>query len=921
MLTQSAPVIPTVHEPEPAPVVKAPELPPKPVVAAAPVAEPQEAVTTPKAVPAAAATGPTGEVAPGAAARKKVGKLNNQWAAKEAEAAEVSHSPQRPSGPKKIVVKAKRGPSFTQLPTEGSSSADAASSSLRQPPIPPPEAAVSPRRNSMHVTASEPATAVAAAEKARPVAQTMRMAEAPKVVSQETLEELTKMNDRRTNIVREMFETEKTYVRNLKEICDAYLTPMKDTKWRESIPKLFSNVQPIVTINEELLGGLAELIGSWDTTKSLVGPIFQKMAPFMRLYNTYGNSYNEAIGLLSKLKEKDDFVQFLTNCRGNQPLDLEALLIQPVQRIPRYRMLLEDLLKNTPSAHPDRDNMESSLKHIRDVATNVNESIRMTEQSKKIAEQTGLQKYIAPHRKLLQEGFFSAKVSVIGGEAVKGAIEVALYLFNDLLVMFFAKAVKLKDARRHDFVELAWPSALMWVSLDGKTAFKIVGPSFAIQFSSKEKDATTGMSQVAGFHQRVVEVCSAELPEGANAVAKPTNPTPGTHFGSFEFPEGMMYVGEWKNGLPHGKGTQTFAGGLRVEGTFEEGLKHGECRIVFPTGEVYSGSCMKDDQHGPGQIVWPNGDCYNGYWLGGRRDGEGTFTCAHYKYTGSWSDGFMEGEGKLIFNGGGAYEGKFKEGKFHGEGRLVRCTGTRTKGTWVAGVQEGEGEELYPESMPFKSYQGTFRNDKREGSGTMFYRDGSQYKGDWKAGVRHGRGVLTCPSRPIMRYEGMWVDDKFEGKGEIFFCTKDRYVGSFSGGCMHGTGTYLYANGMQIFGEWRNGTRQRKLVLAGEKNDQKWEMELVASKERVELGEAKINGKLMPYFVPPARPDLDQCLLELEVVPDQENNLLTGTTNPRGSSASLPPAVTGPIPDVVDSPTLARAGDRSRTGSLYRPKK
>ncbi len=39
--------------------------------------------------------------------------------------------------------------------------------------------------------------------------------------------------------------------------------------------------------------------------------------------------------------------------------------------------------------HPDRDNMEVSLKHIRDVATNVNESIRATEQSKKMAEQTG----------------------------------------------------------------------------------------------------------------------------------------------------------------------------------------------------------------------------------------------------------------------------------------------------------------------------------------------------------------------------------------------------------------------------------------------------------------------------------------------------------------------------------------------------
>lgn len=99
----------------------------------------------------------------------------------------------------------------------------------------------------------------------------------------------------------------------------------KESKWKDHVPKLFSNIHLIVAINEELLGGLAELIGSWDTSKSLVGPIFQKMAPFMRLYNTYGNSYNEAIALLQKLREKDDFTQFLNQCRGSQPLDLEVL--------------------------------------------------------------------------------------------------------------------------------------------------------------------------------------------------------------------------------------------------------------------------------------------------------------------------------------------------------------------------------------------------------------------------------------------------------------------------------------------------------------------------------------------------------------------------------------------------------------------
>jgi len=49
-------------------------------------------------------------------------------------------------------------------------------------------------------------------------------------------------------------------------------------------------------------------------------------------------------------------------CLAEQQLDsdprvqssrLESIIIMPIQRIPRYKLLLEDLLKRTPDAHPD----------------------------------------------------------------------------------------------------------------------------------------------------------------------------------------------------------------------------------------------------------------------------------------------------------------------------------------------------------------------------------------------------------------------------------------------------------------------------------------------------------------------------------------------------------------------------------------
>lgn len=51
----------------------------------------------------------------------------------------------------------------------------------------------------------------------------------------------------------------------------------------------------------------------------------------------------------------------------------------PVQRIPRYKLLLEDLLKKTVETHPDYLNLKKAYQVIENVATFVNETIRQHE--------------------------------------------------------------------------------------------------------------------------------------------------------------------------------------------------------------------------------------------------------------------------------------------------------------------------------------------------------------------------------------------------------------------------------------------------------------------------------------------------------------------------------------------------------------
>lgn len=42
-------------------------------------------------------------------------------------------------------------------------------------------------------------------------------------------------------------------------------------------------------------------------------------------------------------------------------LNLEAFLVKPVQRLPKYVLLFKDLLKHTETCHPDYNNLKKAL--------------------------------------------------------------------------------------------------------------------------------------------------------------------------------------------------------------------------------------------------------------------------------------------------------------------------------------------------------------------------------------------------------------------------------------------------------------------------------------------------------------------------------------------------------------------------------
>jgi hypothetical protein len=78
--------------------------------------------------------------------------------------------------------------------------------------------------------------------------------------------------------------------------------------------------------------------------------------------------------------------------KNNEILALNALLIQPVQRVPRYKLLLERLLKYTGQSHPDAGPLEKAVGDIDTVCKASNEKMNRSlqrEEIRKLSREVG----------------------------------------------------------------------------------------------------------------------------------------------------------------------------------------------------------------------------------------------------------------------------------------------------------------------------------------------------------------------------------------------------------------------------------------------------------------------------------------------------------------------------------------------------
>lgn len=244
----------------------------------------------------------------------------------------------------------------------------------------------------------------------------------------------------RQKVVRELYATERSYLNNLKTLVKVYVSPLRlDARSitpmlnLDEVHALFSDVEAVLRISEKVYGDMTIYMERGKLDEH-IGSMFSSLAPLFKLYTSYVNSHHRALETHRMLLERPAFKAFCLRCETLPECascSLDSYLILPVQRVPRYELLLKELLRQTDATHPEHAGIVSALGKISSVAKSINDNLRDHERRNAVlavqAKFGNSISLVSPQRWFIREAVLR--------KVCKRKTKLSLFvLFNDILI-------------------------------------------------------------------------------------------------------------------------------------------------------------------------------------------------------------------------------------------------------------------------------------------------------------------------------------------------------------------------------------------------------------------------------------------------------------------------------------------------------
>jgi len=232
--------------------------------------------------------------------------------------------------------------------------------------------------------------------------------------------------------------------------------------------------------------------------------------------------------------------------------------------------------------------------------------------------------------------------------------------------------------------------------------------------------------------------------------------------GTKTYEDGYKYTGLWNRGKPvdaNGNFIEEYVVVRKEEKEditdIQSGCLSGDCvggqgTFAYPDGSKYDGQFAGSKPNGMGTWYFPNGDRYVGSFRDNFPDGKGTFYGADGSVLeGMWRDGEYAGKEQPAERRTGCIDGDCLEG----EGVFAYEDGSTYRGTFEKGVPGGDGVRHFPNG---DRYEGEFQDGLYHGTGTLFLRDGNRIQGEWVHGSYQApadASEIPKPAQPIAEVE------------------------------------------------------------------------------------------------------------------------------------------------------------------------
>ena len=324
--------------------------------------------------------------------------------------------------------------------------------------------------------------------------------------------------------IKELIETENTYVTNLQLLLERYYLPCKEKQMFDinQIEMIFQPILKIFPINKQFsykLNELYENVKNYSQNDSVAEEV--RFKKFIQIfdetidkfdYSPYINPFDQLRQIVdSNLKSNPQFKE-LCITKTTKPLSpdgITSLMILPIQRIPRYVMMMKDIVDYTPQSKRTKELLEVRLK-ICKKANEIDQNKKEYGQQKDAEKENKniihyeemVTKYNCINDKRRLIGKF--EVNVFNGESIGKFV---LILYNDIFILTHPKDDKYKV---HTIKHLKYCTPISSLKTNGnENVGETVSPAIELKkkllrrLGKKSGDKITMVSQM-GFCLKIV---------------------------------------------------------------------------------------------------------------------------------------------------------------------------------------------------------------------------------------------------------------------------------------------------------------------------------------------------------------------------------------------------------------------------------